>query len=341
MSFAHRGEAQFFLEDKHTQWHRHPQFDFLYQSLNYDLILTGEGVFDALHRLSLVLGFNAKAYSQVINLGVAGSLSSLAKLGSIYPIRTCYLFHQDQMQFQSFLQEQGQLDCVTHFDRVLASKYKKPLEGFAHIVDRELWAVAKACQTFYLPWQSYKLITDLADESTGCQLIFESRIEWSQQLKTFFELQMQSSLKPIDSLPLVADSCWERAWLEHAQLHWTESLRQEFKNLMLQNPQLKNELTHNAEISELLQKKSLTPKTRVIYLLDILRSIAQPLIHQYKQQRINYQNLGKQYGIEIQFDPKGENLELLYKFSTSNQKGLMRKIEALQQLSQAQSLDEM
>lgn len=340
LSFAHRGEAQAFLNDTHWGWHHHPQFNFIFQSPQYDLILTGEGVFEALHRLSLWLG--QSSYQKMINLGIAGSLSERAQLGAIYAVRTCYLFHQDQMKFHSFLQADGELDCVTHFERVIETKNKRPLEGFAHLVDRELWSLAKACQSFDLPWQSYKLITDKADESTLCQSIAESSLQWSQQLRSYFDHWLsQKPSQPIELLTQPKIKNWTESWLTHPDLHWTGALKQEFKNLVQQNPHLENTLKENPEVAAVLSNKAMTAKTRVIVLLDILRSLGNPILFQYKQKRLSYQKLGQQQGIEIQFDPKGENLELVFKFSTSNQKGLNRKIQALQQISQRQSLDEM
>jgi hypothetical protein len=74
LTFAHYGEAGAFIREKGFQ-----PLDFcdngLYESSNTLLLLTGEGISSTMERLSAVCREFKHHISEVINLGIAGSLS--------------------------------------------------------------------------------------------------------------------------------------------------------------------------------------------------------------------------------------------------------------------------
>src|SRR5690606_25166137 len=124
--------------------------------------------------------------TQVINLGIAGSLDPQAEVMQIYPVRTVYAFNEKPL-FQSFEIEKSGLDLISSFERVLDDEKTKTLSHFAPLVDRELWGLCYALKGQKIKINSYKLISDLAGSATNCFDIKEMAEVYALKLADFYE----------------------------------------------------------------------------------------------------------------------------------------------------------
>lgn len=185
-TFAHRGEAQLFL--KKGGYKPIPfYFDSLYDNGTNFLLITGEGLQKTTEKVAAVCAFYKSRIPQIINLGIAGSLSSELQLGEIYSVRTVY--REDE--FHSFTSSEGlssfsRFDCISALNRVVTDEKAEQLGYFAQIVDRELWAIGSCASLFKIPFRSYKLIADRAGSQTDCFDLKKRALSFSEKVYDYF-----------------------------------------------------------------------------------------------------------------------------------------------------------
>ena len=197
--FAHRAEAQVFLERK--DFIPIPfAFSGLYNSKSSNeelLLVSGEGRQRASERLAAVCGafrnggLHGPPIHRVVNLGVAGALAlekaeDMMALEKIYPIRTCY----GEGEFKSFSTtcvQEGRWDCISAQDRVFDKEKAYHLSHFAPLVDRECWAIGSVCALFKLPFSCFKLASDRAGAPTPCQWVQKNAMRFSEMLYDFYQ----------------------------------------------------------------------------------------------------------------------------------------------------------
>ena len=173
ITMAHLGEAQGVI-DLFNLKRVTPQ---VFEGELLVCLITGEGPFEAATLTASQLG--QKKFTSVINLGIAGSMSEDLSIGSIHPVRSVYLVIDGKPQFKSFKSFESGLDCVTSFERILNKDKALPLTGLGSLVDREAWGVATAAKSAGIPFQSYKLISDMAGTLGACEVAREKSDEWS------------------------------------------------------------------------------------------------------------------------------------------------------------------
>jgi hypothetical protein len=185
LTFAHRGEAQAFLADENFK----PVefiFDGLLKSESHYLLITGEGTQSASEKTIATLTRFGEEISEVINLGVAGSLSNKIKKFDLVWVRTAYAHHAERLEFKSFtsLSEKTSVDCMSAFTRVLNYEEKTKLALFADLVDRELWAIASAAHLFKKGFRALKIVSDDLSASGAdiCQFVKEEAPLYSEKL---------------------------------------------------------------------------------------------------------------------------------------------------------------
>lgn len=166
ITFAHWPEACAFFD--HFSPVRHPKFDWLYEFKNGVMIITGEGIHEAISKTTLSLGLYPSTQA-LYNFGVAGILGNDLKLHEVKEIRTCYAFDQRPL-FKSFTLS-GDTDLVTSGERILSETNANPLKTMAMVVDREAWGVAFAAKEARLPLRSFKYLSDKAGELGACELV--------------------------------------------------------------------------------------------------------------------------------------------------------------------------
>jgi len=184
LTFAHRGEAQHFLKNDDFQ-----SVDFLFDGLfknkNKYLLLTGEGMQSTHKKMEIVLKNIGTKISEVVNLGIAGSLTEDIELESVHLVNQIKK-EDENKSYQTQYVKSG-LDCISALNRVLDINYKNKLSLEAHIVDRELWAVADVCSRFNLPVFSIKLISDFAGGTTDTKRIIQKAKEYSKKLYIYYK----------------------------------------------------------------------------------------------------------------------------------------------------------
>jgi nucleoside phosphorylase len=188
LTFAHKDEAAVFIERKHGL----PvdfSFSGLYRGEDQLLLLTGEGVTATLKKVHSVCDYFGNKVHQVINLGIAGSLSSELQVNQIYGIRKVFYepyLHTAEKTYTT-ANNRASFDCITSFHTVSTPEYARELAMFAQIVDRELWAIAHICKSYHLPLQAYKLISDRAGDQTLPETICSKAEEYSLHLFDFYK----------------------------------------------------------------------------------------------------------------------------------------------------------
>ena len=168
--FAHRGEAQAFF----NEWELLPVsffFTGLFKNKDHYLLITGEGPKEASEKTVAVLAAFKSEISEVINIGIAGSLNSKLRVGDCVWIRSSYAQNAKACEFKSYTtNNHNNIDCITAYSRITTSEDKKFLSSFADIVDRELWAIASASHLFKIELSALKLISDESDSVDICPL---------------------------------------------------------------------------------------------------------------------------------------------------------------------------
>jgi hypothetical protein len=177
-TFAHKGESQVFLKKGHYL-HCPFAFDGLYRNEDSFLLIHGEGLQNTTQKLSAFLGSFIDEITVVLNYGICGSfIPEKYTVGEILPIRTCYA----EGEFKSFSTPQGSVDIISSRERVLDKGKAKNLAPFAPLVDREAWAVGSVCDLFGLPFYSFKLVSDYAQDKSHCDRILGDAENISKKL---------------------------------------------------------------------------------------------------------------------------------------------------------------
>jgi hypothetical protein len=156
--FAHRPEAQSFLKNHSLKPIQADHID-IYVSDEYYLLITGEGVLNAISKTTIILS-KFQDIKEIWNFGIAGGLTShFIKKEHIYQIRTSYGELGEEIQFKSFstANKSSELDCISASKRVLNEKKATHLANFAQIVDRELWGIGLIAREFKIPFYAAKL----------------------------------------------------------------------------------------------------------------------------------------------------------------------------------------
>ena len=188
ITFAHPAEAQIFLKRKHTQ-----KVDFFFPGFYRDdsefLLLTGEGIQMTTIRLSAVCTYYGNKIKRIINFGIAGSLSDALQPNQIYGINRVHhelIGHKGFPSFQC-METHSKIDCITALERVTSDTYVKRISGHAQLVDRELWGIGSVAEAFNIPFKSYKLISDIAGDTTDTAEIVNRADEYSLHLFDFYK----------------------------------------------------------------------------------------------------------------------------------------------------------
>lgn len=309
---AHYGEAQSIID----HFSLSKKSEELYQNSELSLLLTGEGPFEATSRVSSLLG--SGNYSEVINLGIVGSLSDKARIGDIFEIRTIYLVIDAKLQYKSF-NFAGEIDLITSFERILHPEKAQALKGFGDLVDREAWGVALSCKEHRVPLRCFKLVSDVAGTIGACESVKESAQSFSLKLLAKLE-EVLGEKKEERNSGINLD--------EH--FYFTFSLKHKFQNL-LDMISLRDELTHEQILEKVdldsLKELNITSKARAKILVDKLEVLLDPFKGKLQEALVNWKK--KYQGIEIFTDPQWESEEIKFTFTIKNSEEMKQKILVL------------
>ena len=222
--FAHRAEAQVFLEQRAFKSVK--DFNHLYMDHECFLFITGEGIFETLCKITSLLTQFPQIRS-ITNFGIAGSLDSKLRGRTTYLVRTIYGNLNQEFKFKSFSSSttQSQVDCISCDYRVSDPDQKNHLSAYAQIVDRELWAIAYASSLKKIPWQSFKCISDQADDTYSCQSIKEKAEDYSRLLHETWIESAPKELKPKNEIEAPSSFYFTFSQLKSCLLYTSPSPR--------------------------------------------------------------------------------------------------------------------
>lgn len=317
ITMAHFGEAQSLIETFGMKESR-PQ---LYQSEKFFLLITGEGPVEALAKTALTIP--TLNISEVVNIGIAGSLTDELKIGSIVPVRTVYLVQDLKPQFKTFQSFEVGHDCITSFERILDPLKAQKLKGIGHLIDREAWGVAMASKSAGIPFRSIKVISDRAGTLDACELVREKAQELSQLMVTIFEEKLNHPRHSSGGHDLPG-------------FHFTFTSRHRLMNLLRKLSIKKNlqeeELLKILPLEE-LRALEVSPKEKARLLLDELDNQLDPVKKVIQAKLDTLAKDFQQKGFRLQSDPQLERPKLTISFEAANNDDLQDKARALQTLS--------
>ncbi len=313
ITMAHLGEAQGVIN----------LFDLkrvtpnLFENDTLSCLITGEGPFEAATAVASQLA--KKSYERVLNLGIAGALEPVLKLGEIYPVRSIYLVVEGKPQFKSFKSLEKGLDCITSFERILSPDKALALSGVAALVDREVWGVAMAAKSQGVTFESYKLVSDYAGSLGACEIIKEAAEEYSQKLAQFLATQIEHTTNPDEQLNLEG-------------FHLTFSTRIKFlqylKKLSLREEVSEQQILSNLKLESLRDQK-LQPKERTRLLLEEMEDKLDPLKKELEKRLTAWKKPFTSQAIDLITDPNWESPEVKISFQVSSQEELAQKLQVL------------
>ena len=207
LTFAHRPEARAFLHHfrELKSVVEQPNL-YISRELDLALLITGEGHFPAAIELTQVLSTNKKI-NHVINLGVAGALTTSQEVGDILQARTSYMGKNSQlkkMEFKSFELTKvnsniTNVDVITSQDRVLNQSEKLFYANFGELIDRELWGLCHIAHKFNLPISSIKIVSDDLQQENFCEVVKLKADKFSLDLLNFFIKEIFKKVELIEN----------------------------------------------------------------------------------------------------------------------------------------------
>ena len=331
--FAHRPEAYHFLEQDH--WTSVPDLPFSLfknQKQKQWLLITGEGLDKALISIASVLTWQ-NDINTVINLGVCGLLkdhSESLQQEEIYPLRTVYAEgFSGQLQHRSFTlksaQKEGSYDCISASQRVLDENSSWNLSHHAPLVDREVWAVANVCDQFKIPFYSYKLISDIAGDSTACLDIRSQAQSYSEKLYHYYQSKhtlkaiAKKSIAPFPPLP-------ESFHSTHSQ---KERLQKLLSSLQVQTQNVNDLLSQ--KMGE-IDTQELSPKQKTNLLLQELQDQLSPFTRDLKKKLKALTEDIESHSIAIQFSQGFESENFQIQLKVNDAKKFQKDLESLKKL---------
>ena len=332
--FAHRGEAQVFLRELKATPLAFP-FPHLFEYSKGLILITGEGLYGALEKTASLLG-HFTSIKEVWNLGVAGALRPEIEVGQIYPLRTLYCLGKNsrQTEFQSyttaFQRGETQIDCISSPFPILNACEADHADAFAPLVDREAWAMARACQLFKLPFYSVKLASDRpAQEEQICQRVKANSEVWSDQLYRWFQKEREGK-KEQKSRPTPALSL-----SEFPNLYFTVTTERKLHSLV---DAFKRKGLNLEEIKILgkwneLQDSSLGHKDRAKKFLHQLQDSLCPLPLPIQNKVEKWITPLRKAGIQVHFDPLLDSRKITLKTQIQDASDLEKLQEALKKFS--------
>lgn len=303
--FAHRGEAQHFLQDIGVK----PSPDFkvspLWLSDQTAVLVTGEGQENAMLAVAAALGRLDNQVRVVYSLGVAGALSDRIQLQKIYSIRTTYGEKSaGHSHFKSVVSgdDQTNFDLISTVDRVLTDERALALRALAHLVDREAWAVGMAAKSFGKPFYCFKYVSDKAGSQTDCLDVASIGSVASFELFRFWQ-NYPKTQKAVDAI-------WTLNW---PGFHITESQNYQLRNLQAESV--------SESLLEGIRAECNHPKERTTRLIQKLKQQRNPMASKIADQISMKVSSLRRHGWTVSADAtlESDTIEIRAKISEANQ----------------------
>jgi nucleoside phosphorylase len=317
ITLAHHGEAQGVIELFNLKRISADVFG----NEQLKLILTGEGPFEAAVKTSLAI--NKENIKSIINLGIAGSLSSDLKIGDLVEVRTLYLVQDQKLQFKTFQAAGAMVDCLTCFERILDQEKIKPLKGFGDIVDREAWGVAFAAKAAALPFRSFKIISDEAGTTGACEVTRDAAYDLSSKLA--------AKLAEIMNIQVEKEEL-----LFPSGFHFTFSTKHQFmqllKKITISEDKDEKEILESLPLSE-LRDMEIAQKDKTRKLIELMEDRTDPFKRILSDKLKGVSESFQKKGFKFHCDPQWENPKAVISFEVANDQELQSRAEELKKLS--------
>ena len=318
ITMAHLGEALGVIE-KFNLKRITPE---LFSGEKLMLLLTGEGPMEAAIKTALLLPKHP--FTEVINLGICGTLDEKFKVGEIHQVRSLYLVQDLKPSFKTFQPSDKGLDCLTSFERILDGAKAQRLKGIGTLVDREAWGIAMTAKTHGIKFSSYKLISDVAGSLSACELVKENATLFSAALADFLSERLtKTETKKSDDLKLQG-------------FYFTFSTEHKFKTL-LTKLSIKENISEEALKETLplkeLNERKLLPKERARLLMEEMENRIDPTKMILTNKKNHWSRDFEKNGIKVQTDPLWESPVVTLSLEVSTDQELKDKISKLNDLS--------
>lgn len=310
--FAHKLEAKSFLEHSPANRLETPVAELYQNDLGY-ILISGEGLLKTLKAISWVLPHYSNI-NQVINFGVAGSLSPKYKVDHIYSIKNSFGQIYNNIQFQS-VELEGDVDCLSTSERILTNEEADKLRPFADIIDRELYALGQITTIYKIPLKSYKIISDYAGDQTNCATIYDLGEKYSKELYHYY-------LKNISKEDLILKEEIELP----KEFHLTDYLKKEYQKLITKN-------APSPELINSIKNKKIDGKKRTQLLISELKKNNDPITAKAKCLLKDLVTPVEKLGANIYFDPILEKEEITLSMKINSQKNIEDLSHALKDIS--------
>lgn len=309
--FAHRGEAQAFLQQAVSL----SQTLQAYETPSYYLLITQEGIQETTENLTWFLADIKDHVSGLINLGVAGDLTGKFKIDEILKIKTIYA----EDQFKSFSCGTEGVDLITAKNRVQHPDYAKKLSMTASLVDREAWAMASVAKKLKKDFSCYKLISDFANQENICDMVKEKAQVFSEKLYIHFQnLNLKTKMEKAELTPLPG-------------FHFTFTQQKQYETL-LERLKLKGMTDHQSLVNKVEQMK-LTPKEKAQTLIQELTFTLNPFKKEFEEKLNTVTQPLTQVGCRLKFTENFENKHFTLSMPIETEKNLQNLQKALEQIS--------
>lgn len=286
------------------------------------LLLTGEGPMEAAIKTALLLPKHP--FTEVMNLGIAGTLSDEFKVGEIHEVRSLYLVQDFKPSFKTFQASDKGLDCLTSFERILDNTKAQKLKGIGTLVDREAWGIAMTAKAHGIKFSSYKIISDVAGSLSACELVKENAPVFSDALAEFLDSKLNSKSFPITEA------------LKIQGLYFTFSTEHKFKGLLnklsIKENTSEETVLGSLPLKDLLERK-LLPKERTRLLMEEMENRIDPTKKTLTAKKNSWSQEFEKNGIKVQTDPLWENPIVTLCLEVSTDEELREKLSKLNSLS--------
>lgn len=313
LTFAHRPEAQAFFDAYPV---KSTPLEGLFQSDFGWILITGEGIYEAIARVSRVLGLGPEI-KMVLNLGVAGSLDGHHEIGQIIEVRTSYGFDEKAL-FKSFTLS-GNVDCVTSGKRIFNDDLTVPLLAMGSIVDRELWGVCYAAKLAGISVRSFKYISDKVGSLGACEVVKEKAQEAS--------LALLESFKSVNEKNESTSFNLKGFYLTFSQEHQIKTL---VHKLCIKWEMSESEVLAKVEAPTLGLEKIL-PKERTKKLIEALKKSLDPWGEEFESFQKN--TLKELTHVAISSPTHFQTEELRVNFSFKSEEELGLRVDELKKIN--------
>lgn len=179
--FAHLNEAQTFINRLNLE-NENIFLKNVFSKNDNLLIVTGEGIYNVLMKLTALLVLKMDLITHIINFGIAGRLDPDLNINACYEISTVV---RNNKKYVLNSQISG-ISCITTDHYISSEAEAEKYFNKGQVVDMELWGIVQAAGFFNIPVHAVKLISDDTRKAMPLKDIKKNAKFYSDQLFDYF-----------------------------------------------------------------------------------------------------------------------------------------------------------